>query len=187
MPAASTPAVFLDRDGTLIVEREYLSDPHGVELLPGVASALREFQAAGFKLVVITNQSGIARGYYTAADYEAVQARVEQLLAEQGITINAAFYCPHHPDFTGPCDCRKPGLALYQTAARNLGLDLARSIYVGDRIADVLPAQATGGRAMLVRTGYGAEESKLAPAWVDVVDDLPSVARQIVGKTRTTP
>jgi len=173
-------AVFLDRDGTLIREREYLADPEGVVLLPGVAEALRLFRKADLALVVVTNQSGIARGLYTLEDYEAVARRLEEKLLGEGLTLDATYFCPHHPDFTGPCDCRKPALGMYLRAAAELDLDLSRSFFVGDRQKDLAPAVSLGGSGFLVRTGYGREEEDhLAPGH-RVADSLLEAARLIV-------
>lgn len=171
------PAVFADRDGTIVREAEYLSDPAGVELLPGAAAALRSFRDAGYVVVIVTNQSGIARGYYGRAEYRAVEAEVERRLAEHGVDVAGAYYCPHHPDFTGPCGCRKPGTELFEKATADHGLDPGRSVYVGDRLRDVEPARALGGTGILVRTGYGTEEAARAPEWVHVADDLEAAAR----------
>src|SRR5512138_987740 len=99
MEAGLKPAAFIDRDGTLIVERCYLADPAAVELLPGTAEAIRHLQRAGYAVVLVTNQSGIARGYYSLADYHAVQDRVAELLLADGIVLDGVYYCPHHPDF----------------------------------------------------------------------------------------
>jgi D-glycero-D-manno-heptose 1,7-bisphosphate phosphatase len=175
-------AVFLDRDGTIIEEAEYLADPHGVVLLPGAAEALRELSAAGYPLVVVTNQSGIARGLYSEDEFRAVQARLDAALAERGVQLDAVLHCPHHPDFTGPCDCRKPALGMYRQAQEALGLDLAASIYAGDRLSDVLPALETGGAGYLVRTGYGTVEAERVPAGIEVIDDLPALARILTGR-----
>jgi D-glycero-D-manno-heptose 1,7-bisphosphate phosphatase len=172
-------ALFLDRDGTLVVERDYLADPDGVELVPGAIEALRAFAAAGYALVIVTNQSGIARGLYTEEEFRAVQTRIERDLERAGVHLDAVFHCPHHPDFTGPCECRKPALGMYRAAADQLGLDLAASLYVGDRIKDVLPALRLGGRGYLVRTGYGAEEEAARPAGVASVTDLRELARRV--------
>lgn len=172
MTRSGQRAAFIDRDGTLIVEREYLSDPAGVELLPGAVEALQQLRAAGFSLIVVTNQAGIARGFYSEADYLAVRDRIADLLAQRGIVLDAVYHCPHHPDFTGTCDCRKPGPGMYQRAALELGVDLARSVYFGDRLSDVLPALRFGGQGVLVRTGYGATESAAAPSEITVVSDL---------------
>jgi D-glycero-D-manno-heptose 1,7-bisphosphate phosphatase len=175
------PAIFADRDGTLIVERDYLSDPDAVELIPGTAPALARLAAAGFALVVITNQSGIARGLFGEAEFRAVQARLEELLGAEGVALDASYHCPHHPDFTGPCDCRKPALGLYHRAARELDLDLARSVYVGDRLQDVEPARRFGGRALLVRTGYGARDADRVGPGVEIAPDFAAAAARILG------
>jgi D-glycero-D-manno-heptose 1,7-bisphosphate phosphatase len=128
-------ALFADRDGTLIHDAHYLRDPALVELLPGAAPFLRAFAEAGWLLVVVTNQSGIAQKIVTEADYQAVRARFEALLADQGVTLDLTKYCPHHPDVTGPCRCRKPGTLMYEEAAAALGIDLASSVYVGGPVA----------------------------------------------------
>lgn len=173
-------ALFVDRDGTVIREGKYLSDPAEAELLPGVAEGLTAFQAAGYGIVIATNQSGIARGYYGEADYRAVEEEVERQLAVAGVRILGSYFCPHHPEWTGPCDCRKPATGLFERAARDHGLDLARSVYVGDRLRDVEPGRVLGGTAVLVRTGYGEREVAWAPAGVLVVDDLAAAARLLL-------
>ncbi len=178
------PAVFIDRDGTLITERSYLAHPDGVELVPGAVEALSELRRAGFALVTVTNQSGIARGLYREADYHAVANRVAEVLDEAGVPPDDAQYCPPHPDVTGPCDCRKPATGMYLRSAALLGLDPAASYYVGDKVTDVLPALALGGRGILVRTGYGAEHETAVPPEVRVADDLRAAARLIVGDPR---
>jgi D-glycero-D-manno-heptose 1,7-bisphosphate phosphatase len=173
MPRAGRrPAAFLDRDGTIIVEHEYLADAERVELVPGTVQALRRLKERGYALIVVTNQSGIARGLYSESDFKAVQARLEALLAREGVHFDGVYYCPHHPDFTGPCDCRKPGLGMYRQAAAEHDLDLSRSFFIGDRRKDVQPAQSFGGVAILVRTGYGAQEAAHVAADVRVADDL---------------
>ncbi len=145
-----SPAVFLDRDGTIIEDTVHISDPAGVTLLPGAAQAIQRLNAAGIPIYVVTNQSGIARGIFTRDDYEAVRARMEELLGEHGATLQGSYMCPHHPDFTGPCECRKPGTLLYRRAAAEHGLALERSAYVGDRWRDVAPGLTLGGRGILV-------------------------------------
>lgn len=149
------PAVFLDRDGTIIEDTGFLRDPGLVRLLPGAAAAIRRLREAGFAVVVVTNQSGIARGLITPGEYQAVAARVDALLAAEGAGVAGTFMCPHHPDFTGPCECRKPASRLYRQAAEQLGLDLSRSWWVGDRPTDVQPATALGGRGILLGPGTG--------------------------------
>lgn len=180
-------AVFLDRDGTLITEGYYLADPDGVRLVPGAAEALRTLREAGFALVVVTNQSGIAKGLYTLEAYHAVAARLTEVLEEQGVAVDATRFCPHDPAVSGPCDCRKPGTGMYVRAASELHVDPAASWYVGDKITDVLPAERLGGKGILVRTGYGASMEDEAPPDVAVVDDLPAAARHILAVSPGTP
>jgi D-glycero-D-manno-heptose 1,7-bisphosphate phosphatase len=179
--AEARPAVFIDRDGTLLEECDYLADPERARFLPGALDALRRLRRAGYALVLVTNQSGIARGLYREADYHAVQARVDALLEAEGAAMEATYYCPHHPDFTGPCECRKPGLGMYRAAERDLGVALERSWYVGDKLTDVLPAASLSGRGILVRTGYGAQQQRGKPPGVAVVDDLGAAADLILG------
>lgn len=143
-------AAFLDRDGTIIRDANYVRDPADVVLLPGAADAIRRLNALDIAVVVVTNQSGIARGYLTDADYRRVEARVNELLAAEHALVDATYMCPHHPDFTGPCDCRKPGLGLYRQAAAELSLDASRSLFTGDRWRDVQPGIALGGFVVLL-------------------------------------
>ena len=178
--AGGRRAVFLDRDGTIVAERYYLADPERVELIEGAAEAMRGLSEMGYALVVVTNQSGIARGLYAVEDFFAVQRRIEELLADQGVRLDGLYYCPHHPDFTGICACRKPRTGMYLEAARELNLDLSRSAYVGDRLNDVLPALSLGGCGFLVRTGYGREQECDAPPEIAVVDDLAEAAERIL-------
>lgn len=165
--------VFLDRDGTIIHDREYLSTPDEVALLPGAAAAIRRLNDARVPVVVVTNQSGIARGLFTVADFERATARLRELLAREGASILATYHCPHHPDITGPCDCRKPGVLLFQRAVRDHHLSLPRALFVGDRLRDIEPARVLGGRGVLVwgpRTP-DAEVSEARP-WATVVESL---------------
>jgi D-glycero-D-manno-heptose 1,7-bisphosphate phosphatase len=173
-------AVFLDRDGTVIEEGHFIASPEQVRLLPGASSAIRALREAGYAVVVVTNQSGIARGLFTEEEYDGVEARVNELLARDGAMIEATYHCPHHPDFSGPCDCRKPELALYRAAERDLHLDLAASWLVGDRPADVEAASRLGARAILVRTGYGTEHERAVAADILVADDLGAAAQLIL-------
>lgn len=144
------PAVFIDRDGTLIVDRHYIGHPEDVELLPGAAEAMARLNAAGIPVIVISNQSGIGRGIFDEASYERVRARFEQLLAAAGARVDATYICPHRPE--DRCECRKPGVKLYRQAAAEHGLDLARSWYIGDRFRDIAVARTLGGRGVLVPT-----------------------------------
>ena len=149
-PSPLRPAVFLDRDGTLIDDEHYLADPDRVRLRPGAARAVRRVNEAGVATVVVTNQSGIARGLLTEDDYARVRERLDALLTEQGARLDASYHCPHHPEFGGPCGCRKPGIALFQQAASEHALDLARSAFVGDKLRDVSPAARFGALGVLV-------------------------------------
>jgi D-glycero-D-manno-heptose 1,7-bisphosphate phosphatase len=144
------PAVFLDRDGTILEDTGYLKDPERIRLLPGAAEAIARINAGGLLAIVVTNQSGIARGLLTETEYQGTERRLDQLLAEAGAHVDAHYYCPHLPELTGPCECRKPGTLLYRQAATRFDIDLGGSWWVGDRARDVLPAAAFGGRAILV-------------------------------------
>lgn len=143
-------AAFLDRDGTIIRDASYVRDPEDVELLPGAADAIRSLNDHGVAVIVVTNQSGIARGYLTTHDYERVRERLDQLITAAGARIDATYMCPHHPDITGPCDCRKPGVALYRQAIADHDLDANRSVFIGDRWRDVAPAETLGGTPRLL-------------------------------------
>jgi D-glycero-D-manno-heptose 1,7-bisphosphate phosphatase len=174
-------AVFLDRDGTIVEDPGYLHEPDKVRLLAGAAEALRQLRDAGYLVVTVSNQSGIARGLYAVADYTAVQQRLGELLAAHGAQLDASYFCPHHPQFTGPCECRKPGLKLFHDAQTALGIDFARSYWLGDRLSDVEPARPLGGRAILVGTGHGAGHGAQARALgIAVAPDLAAAASVIV-------
>jgi D-glycero-D-manno-heptose 1,7-bisphosphate phosphatase len=142
-------AVFLDRDGTIIEDAHYLSDPDKVVLIHGAADAISRINAALVPVILVTNQSGIGRGYFTEADYRRVTERLDEMLARKSARIDAAYYCPHAP--SDNCDCRKPGVGLFrQAAADHPDIDLARSLYVGDRMRDIQPGITLGGTAVLV-------------------------------------
>ena len=174
-------AVFLDRDGTIIEDPGFLHDPGKVRLLPGAAEAIRRLNQTGWLVVTVSNQSGIARGLYDAAAYSAVQRRLVELLAAHDARIDAAYFCPHHPRFTGPCECRKPGVKLFHDAEAALGLDLTRCYWVGDRLSDVESARTLRGDALLVETGYGAAHvGKARALGIAVVPDLAAAAAAIV-------
>jgi len=152
---AQRRAVFLDRDGTLNVDTGYVSRPQDVRLVPGAAAGARSLARAGFALVIASNQSGIARGLMTEAQADAVDARLLELLAEHGVTIEATYRCPHLVGgpvarYAVECECRKPRPGMLVQAARELGLDLARSWMVGDGDRDVDAGLAAGTRAVLI-------------------------------------
>jgi histidinol-phosphate phosphatase family protein len=175
-------AAFLDRDGTLIEDPGYLSDPEAVRLLPGAADAVSRLNRAAYLAIVVTNQSGIARGLLTEAQYLATERRLDQLLAAAGARIDAHYFCPHHPDVGAACECRKPGLLLYRRAAERFDIDFASSWWIGDRLRDVEPARALGGRGVLV--GVQPEdrrEQPQRPAEVAKVADLSAAVDLVLG------
>lgn len=149
-------ACFLDRDGVVNTEVDYLYEPGKVEIVPGTAEALKKLKESGFLRIVVTNQAGVARGMYGKQDVRAVHRRIRELLAAEGAEIDAFFYCPHHEKFTGECGCRKPAPGMLLAAAEKYGIDMKQSFMVGDRLSD-LEAGRNAGCAVsyLVRTGYG--------------------------------
>jgi D-glycero-D-manno-heptose 1,7-bisphosphate phosphatase len=178
-------AVFLDRDGTLIEDSGYVRDSRAMQLLPGAAEAVARLNRAEWLPIVITNQSGIARGLLTQAEYLATERRLEELLAGAGGRIAAQYHCPHLPAITGECECRKPGPLLYKQAANRFGLDLAASYWIGDRLRDIEAAKRFGGRGILVLTGAGRQEAGVATAagWA-VATDLAAAVRQILNSSK---
>jgi D-glycero-D-manno-heptose 1,7-bisphosphate phosphatase len=179
--AASHPAVFLDRDGTIVEDPGFLHEPGKVKLLPGAAHAIKRLNEHGLLVVIVTNQSGIGRGRYTLADYTAVERRLGELLTAHGARIDATYFCPHHPLITGPCDCRKPGTKLYLEAQQALDINFSRSWWVGDRLADVQPARKLGGHGILVTTGEGnLHQGQARAIGVMVVADLDRAVDEIL-------
>ncbi len=182
-PRRDVPALFLDRDGTLIEDPGYISSPDDVRLIDGVPGALRRFRDAGYALVVVTNQSGIGRALYGWDDYEAVAARLRERLAAEGIVLDAAFACGHAPEAGVACGWRKPAPGMILAAAERLGLDLRRSLLAGDKRIDIEAAAGAGlPRAAHVLTGQGrAERGKVADAAfaldLDLIDDLAGLAQ----------
>lgn len=180
--------VLLDRDGTVIEDKHYLHDPEGVELLPGALKGLRRMQDLGFGLALLTNQSGVGRGYFTEDDVHAVNNRLLAMLLEQGVRIDAVYHCPHAPEEN--CRCRKPEPGMMLQAAGELGFDPFDCFMIGDKLADVQLGRNTGAVPILVRTGKGAQEEDACRGIADfVVDDLAQaadiierVSRQQVGR-----
>jgi len=177
-------AVFLDRDGTINIEKEYLYKKEDFEFITGAPEAIRLLNQAGFMVVVVTNQSGVARGYYTEDDVENLHRHIARELKEAGAHVDAWLYCPHHPSGRGsyalPCDCRKPLPGMLQEAARRYDIDLENSIMIGDKLADVEAGQAAGCRTILVRTGYGAGEEQHTGPQTTVCDDLLSAVKSLL-------
>lgn len=166
-------AVLVDRDGTLIFDEHYLADPKRVRLIPGCAEALARLQDAGFELIMISNQSGIARGLLTIDDVEAANTRVRDDLKSAGVELLEGYYCPHGP--TDGCQCRKPRAGMIHRARTDNDLDLSSSFVVGDKDSDVLAGKAAGCRTILLRTeganpepADGAAADFVARSWYDV-------------------
>jgi D,D-heptose 1,7-bisphosphate phosphatase len=180
-------AVFLDRDGTLIVDKHYLKDPARVELIAEVANAVRVFNYALVPVIVVSNQSGIARGLLTEQDYRAQRARIDDLLEERSAYVDDHYHCPHHPDISGPCECRKPGIGMFEQAIVEHQLDAGASFYIGDKLRDLLPALRYGGRGMLVPSAATPPEDIVAAqeAGFDVVPSLTDAAALALGRPHT--
>ena len=157
-----TWAAFLDRDGTIVADKHYLADPAGLELLPNAVEGLRELRNLGARLVVVTNQSGVGRGYFAAEAVERMHARLRELLAAHGIELDGVYVCPHAPD--DGCACRKPGSALFERAAADLGLDLGASFMVGDTDVDVEAGRRIGATPILVGPWDDADAPDLLAA-----------------------
>jgi D-glycero-D-manno-heptose 1,7-bisphosphate phosphatase len=175
------PAVFLDRDGTMIREVQFLRRPEDLVWLPATIEAVRLLNRAGFVVAVTTNQSGVGRGFHTEDDVQALHAMMTRTLDEAGARVDAWFYCPHHPEATVAslrrvCECRKPRPGMIRQAAERFALDLSRSFVIGDRLTDVGLAASVGARGVLVRTGYGehtiVENAGTVPGAAHVAGDL---------------
>ena len=183
-------AIFLDRDGTINEDVGYLYNIEDLEFIAGSLDAMRLLQK-DFHLFVITNQSGIARGYYTESDLAEIHHTLDKMLRAQGVVIDGYYYCPHHPDEGNPpyhksCSCRKPALGMLRQAASEHDLDITDAIFIGDSINDIRCGLALNGRVILVRTGYGREtESIIEENWigrVTVCDNLAEAAEKIIAR-----
>jgi len=183
--AVADRAVFLDRDGVINVDRGYTHRVEDFQFVPGSPEAMALLQAAGWRLVVVTNQSGIARGLFASEDYERFTAHLRAQLQARGVHLDAVFHCPHLPDaavaaYRQACGCRKPGPDMLLRAASELTLDIAGSVIVGDRLSDVQAGRAAGvGRCVLVRSGQpiDADEARQADG---VFDNLAACAQALV-------
>ncbi len=172
-------AVFVDRDGVLNDEVDYLSKVEDLRMIPGAAAAVKRLREAGFKVIVISNQSGVARGYFTQDALREITDRLVVELENEGTKLDAIYYCCHGPD--EGCECRKPGVQLLEQAKKRFSLDMDASYFVGDTTTDVATALKAGCRAVLVRTGKGGKDGKYSDAEPDfVADDLSEAAAWII-------
>jgi len=185
-------ALLLDRDGTVIEDRNYGSDPDQIQLIPGAGSALRKAQESGFKLVTVSNQSGVARGYFGTDAVEATNNRVRTLLAAQGVHLDLMLFCPHHregsvPEYSVDCSCRKPSPGMAERVAKELNVDLRRSFVIGDKVDDMALGMIAGCTPFLVRTGYGKQSEEMLRSSslfrrIEVDDDLAGAIEDILGQ-----
>ncbi len=157
-------AVFLDRDGTVNVEVGYLSDLNQLRLIPDAGAAIKRLNEEGLKVVLVTNQSGVARGYFSESLVQEANVRLKQMLLKDGASVDGIYYCPHHPTagnshYTTACDCRKPGTGMIDRAAIDLRIDVKRSFVVGDKWSDVELGQRAGARSILVKSGFAQEDA----------------------------
>jgi D-glycero-D-manno-heptose 1,7-bisphosphate phosphatase len=176
-------AIFLDRDGTIIEERNYLSDPDQVALLEGAAAGLRAMARLGLPLVIVSNQSGIGRGYFSLEQAKAVESRLRTLLEREGITIHGWYMCPHAPE--DGCACRKPSPGMIEAAVRDLDLLPERSFVIGDKRCDLDLAATVGAAGLLVTTGHGEGDAAYArslglPVCKDLTEAGEEIARRLV-------
>lgn len=175
------PAIFFDRDGTLIRDVGYIKNAHDVELVPHAVNAVRRMNYQLWPVIVVTNQSGIARGFLTEQEYVRTRERLDDLVQERGAYVTAHYHCPHHPDFTGPCECRKPGTALFEKAMQEHAINPTLSVFVGDRWRDIAPARHFHARGILVpNEGTPAEEIEKAKAELEVARTLMDVVHLIL-------
>lgn len=177
--------VFLDRDGTIIRDASYLSRADDVELLPGAAEAITRLNDRGIPVIVITNQSGIARGRFTTSDYQQTERRLEELLRDRNAHLDATYFCPDHPEFTGPCACRKPGTLLFERAASEHGLTMSRPAFVGDRWRDIAPYRTLGGTPILIEApSTPRDDLEVARgAGIHVASSLAAAVDQLIGES----
>jgi histidinol-phosphate phosphatase family protein len=180
----SKPAIFLDRDGTLLTERGYLSDPQRIFFYPSAVLALKRLQKGGYRLIVITNQSGVGRGYFSLARLGKINVRFRSLLRARGVAIDGIYFCPHAPD--AGCRCRKPKPYLLKRAAARWRIPLASSYVIGDQMTDVGLAVAAGVRPILVLTGLGRANRKKARAHgAKITRDVNTAAAWILANKKT--
>jgi D-glycero-D-manno-heptose 1,7-bisphosphate phosphatase len=183
-------AVFLDRDGVISEQTAFVNRPEDLVLINGAAEAIARLNHAGLPVAVITNQGGIAMGYLTEGDLTEIHERMERLLAEVGAHVDGIYYCPHHAQATVPaysvdCSCRKPNIGMLEQARDDLGIDLRKSVLVGDATTDILAGIRAGCSTILVETGFGGENGKAEATPDAVVADLPAAVDLILSELQT--
>lgn len=178
----SKPAIFIDRDGTLNVEKNYLHKWADWEWIPGAVDAIKRFNAAGYLVIVTSNQAGIARGMYVEADLLELHQRVDEDLTQHGGRIDAFYYCPHHPEHGAvrDCECRKPEPGMLLEATREHDVDLTHSFMIGDKISDVEAGLNAGVTPILVLTGYGEKDRTEVPPATFIARDIGAAADWIL-------
>ena len=177
--------VFIDRDGVIIVERNYAYKPEDLEFIPGSIEAMKALAENGFELAIVSNQSGIGRGYFTLEDYNAFTAAMLRALKERGVAIGSVQYCPHHPTkglgiYKIDCVCRKPKTGMFEKAAVELGLDAKGAWLIGDKTTDIKAGRDFGCRTILVKTGFGGLDKEADVAPDNIAEDLEQAALIII-------
>ncbi|TAN62893.1 D-glycero-beta-D-manno-heptose 1,7-bisphosphate 7-phosphatase [bacterium] len=181
-------AVFIDRDGVIIEERNYAYKVEDLAFIPGSIDALKALAKTDYVIIIVTNQAGIARGYFTEKDYNAFTAHMLRLLKDAGARVDGVYFCPHHPaegvgKYRVDCDCRKPKTGMIDSAAGDFGIELGSSWFIGDKSSDILAGKSAGCRAVLVKTGYGGKDAGNGTEPDYVTDDLNSAVRLILDKS----
>ena len=174
-------AVFLDRDGTIMEDAHYIKSPDQVRLIPHAAAAVKKINDAGVPAIVVTNQSGLARGIFKPEDYEAVRKHFESLLQAEGAHIDASYFCPHHPSVTGSCNCRKPATGMFEDAMRDFQLDPRNVVYIGDRWRDVAASKKLGGRGIMISSHMTTDEDrrKAVEDGIETAPDLQDAVEMV--------
>jgi D-glycero-D-manno-heptose 1,7-bisphosphate phosphatase len=177
------PAIFLDRDGTINVDKDYLYKISDWEWIPGAQQAIQMLQNEGFKIIIVSNQSGIARGFFSVTDVDELHSFIRNDLDKLGIHIDGFFYCPHHPNFSDRCECRKPSPFMLLKAKELLNLDLESSWIIGDRVSDMQCGIAAGVKPLFVKTGHGLNELAMLTSDIKIFESVKFAADYIINKS----
>ncbi len=185
MSASLPSVVFLDRDGTIIEDTHFINDPKAVRLIPGAAKAIAALNNRKIPVIVVTNQSGIARGLITQAQYDAARSAFEEMLGAEGARIDRSYFCPHHPDVSGPCECRKPASKMFRDAFSDLGVSAENAAYIGDRWRDVAASKELGGRGILISSPMTSDEDRRRAREADIeyAADLQEAVSRLLSLT----